>query len=88
MFLDFYDKKNKHLGFMFISENFETFCHGENDKYIGKILESGRHIFVYDADEILIGRFDGTYTYDRNDRIICKGNYTYNLLYPTLVTIR
>ena len=88
MFLDFYDKKNKYLGFMFITDSFETFCHNANDEYIGKIIENGKHIFVYDANDILIGRFDGTYTFDRDNHIARKGNYTYDLLYPTLETIR
>ncbi len=80
--------KQKYLGYMVVTEDYKTLCYDNENKYIGKIIENDQHIFVYDKDEQFIGRFDGIDTYNKHNRIISKGNYTYDLLYPALETIR
>ncbi len=82
-----YGKQN-YLGYMLVSEDYKTICYDNEDRYIGKLLESDQHIFVFDKNEHYIGHYDGTYTYNKSNRIISKGNYTYDLLYPALETIR
>ena len=82
-----FDKSGKRIGYIRVNGHV-SFCFDSQGKQIGRMAESGNYIFLYNGSCKLLASFNGIHTYNSHRNLIGKGNLLYNILYPTLATIR
>lgn len=89
MFLEIYDKFDKKLGDVFVSEDgYISLCFDKKNNLIGRIVGDEKVMFAFDEDDRYLGRYDGVYTYDKHDNLLKRGNLIYNMFYLTIKHIR
>ena len=84
MWLYIKNKERIEVGRVEVDDNDVAYCYSRCFQYLGKMVEKGKHIFVFDDKENFIGRYDGEYSYDKFNNRIGTGNYTYEFFYPSI----
>ncbi len=81
-----YDKLGKRIGY--IKAGMISICFDDDGNRLGKIGQNGNYLYLYDNNNKLLAIFNGRNTNDSHNNYIGGGNLLYNILYPTLATIR
>lgn len=88
MYLYIQNKQGQEIGQISVSNKYVARCYSLQKRYLGKVLEHGKHLFAFDENENYIGRYDGEYSYNKYNDNLGKGNWVYNFFYPSIDKIQ